>query len=241
MAVQYLKERAVIAIGGEDAEQFLQGLISNDITKAGAEQWLYALMLTPQGKLLWDMFITIADNRYLVDVSRAQLAEALKKFKMYKLRAKVAIEDISADYMVVVSPDTVMGLMIDPRKSELGYRGVVATNAAIAEAGSEYHLQRIMLKVVDMDCDLSPATFFPLELGMNELHAIDYNKGCYVGQEVTARTHHRGVVRKEVISVDLADESTIPERGSALEFEGRRATALGFIGHKGLLLARKME
>lgn len=192
-----LTNRTLLAISGDDALPFLQGLISNDINKVNSTNAIYALMLTPQGKFLYDFFIYEYDGRILLDCNAAKIEEIKKKLTMYKLRSKVVIEDISAEYNVValISPSAAEETIYpDPRSNAMPARAIIKKLETSKGNLQDYELLRIKL-CIPSDIDMEDS--FPLEYAMDTHNAIDYQKGCYVGQEVTARTHYRGVVRKK--------------------------------------------
>lgn len=201
-------DRSVIKLSGPDSTKFLQSIVTNDVTQKS--DYIYALILTPQGKILYDLFIhRINEVEYDLDIPKAQSADMIKLMKMYKLRSNVDIQDFSAEKKVVgCLSESSHGLKPDPRHTELGFRGIVDSNIDIAslEDMNVYHIKRISLKIPDYSMDLASATakFFPLELALDKCNAISYTKGCYIGQEVTARVHYRGTVRKklEVIEAD---------------------------------------
>jgi folate-binding protein YgfZ len=189
------KSRNILWIRGKDAPALLQGIISNDIYKARSDAWLYSLMLSPQGKILADLFIKATNDGFIVDIPTLELENILAKLKLYKLRSDVTIDHMPALKVLVNCVDG----QVDPRHAELGFRNIVET------AGDNvnehlYHLSRMKLLVPDFAMDLWANKFYPHELNMNNLGAIDYKKGCYVGQEVTARVEYRGVVRKRIYS-----------------------------------------
>jgi folate-binding protein YgfZ len=234
-----LSGRSVIAISGEDAESFLQGVISNDITKATESNAIYAALLTPQGKFLHDFFITRQAGRLLMDVEAERKADLIRRLTMYKLRAKVEITD-EGDGLAVFAlfgdgaPEA-LGLTApgqakplgggvvygDPRVAALGARAMLPVgeaDTALKETGFQaadaeaYHRQRLALGVPDGSHDIPAEKAFLLESNFEDLHGIDFDKGCYVGQELTARTKHRGTVRKRLFRVDI--DGPLPDPGT---------------------------
>lgn len=184
--------RKVIAVTGDDAGQFLQGLITNDIGKAKPDAWLYALVLTAQGKIIADAFIQTTDGGYLLDCPGTEVATLLTKLRLYRLRSKVNIEERDTYHILLSKYEG----QDDPRHPDLWKRSL--TTGVLLGNNDPYHTLRIQLLVPDFAMDLWTEKFYPHELGMNNLNAIDYKKGCYVGQEVTARVEYRGVVRKKL-------------------------------------------
>ncbi len=211
----YIKlNRFVLAISGEDNKSFLQSLITNDINKLSKSQALYALMLTPQGKFLYDFFFYEEDNRILLDCNLKNSEEIKKKLNMYKLRSKVIIDDVSGTYSAIayINQENTCPyntILPDPRSAKLPLRGIINNklyqdinkNGFIEGDINTYEDIRINLGI-SSDADMEAEKSFPLEFKMDEFNAIDYQKGCYIGQEVTTRTHHRGIVRKKPYIVE---------------------------------------
>ncbi|MEQ8226771.1 MAG: folate-binding protein [Rhodospirillales bacterium] len=239
-----LEDRGVLAIAGEDARSFLQGLISNDINKVTDEQAIHAALLTPQGKYLHDFFIAeVADGTLLLDGERDRLSDLAKRLKLYKLRAKADISDQSDDWRVAVLSGGKTGLgdtpsrasvtaggvlFNDPRLPALGARAILPADTAEAtltdlglQAGDRaaYDLLRIGLGVPDGSRDLVIDKSILLESGFDELNGVDWNKGCYMGQELTARTKYRGLIKKRLMPVDI--EGALPEPGTPVTLDGK--------------------
>ena len=200
-----LSHRSVIRIDGPDSDQYLQGLISNDIEKCGCDFFTYATLLSPQGKLLYDFFIlkNTAGNGYIIDIPSSYSEELIKKLNIYKLRSKVDISTCD-DLRVITSNEKVFeDFYPDPRVKDFCFRALVDCSKEYNSAEHDYHNSRINLKVPELSLDFDSNQFYPLELSMDKLNAIDYQKGCYVGQEVTARTTYRGVVRKSIYKLEF--------------------------------------
>lgn len=226
--------RSVISISGEDSLRLLQGIITNDIERVSGKNAIYTFQLTPQGKYLFDFFISQSEDGYLVDISTSQKGDFLKKLKIYKLRSQVEIKDLSEELEVVsLLGDKVFEKMeegaalgsvhefckgyayIDPRSKAMYARSIIgrdnkykAFHAQEFELGdvSGYHKIRIENNIPEGAFDLIQEKSYPLQYRMEELNGVDFNKGCYVGQEVTARTKHRGVVRKKTYTVKSIGE-----------------------------------
>jgi len=194
----HLTSRTCLHIRGEDAASFLQGLITNDIRKAARGELVYSAMLTPQGKFLHDFFITAHEGGFLVETDGARAQDFKKRLMLYKLRSKVEIADLPHAVIAgweearLDQPLT----FTDPRLAALGFRAYVPAMPELAPSEADYHAHRIRLGVPDGAHDLLVEKSFLLEWGIDQLHGVDYQKGCYVGQEVTARTHYRGQVKK---------------------------------------------
>jgi folate-binding protein YgfZ len=256
-------DRAIIAVAGEDRQAFLQGLISNDTAKISAGRAVYATLLTAQGRFLFDLFIAEQDGRYLVDCAGPRRADLIKRLSLYRLRSKATISDADADWCAAVlfgdGAAAAVGLggeagsaaafgggvaYVDPRLPDLGVRLILPRATAQASLdglkaandanGVAYHRLRITLGVPDAARDLTPEKSILLENGFDELSAIDWQKGCYMGQELTARTRYRGLVRKRLLPVRI--EGTPPAPGTPLMLgdqemaEMRGASADGTIG-----------
>ena len=254
-------DRAVITVAGEDRQAFLQGLISNDTAKITPDRAIYATLLTAQGRFLFDLFIVGEADRYLVDCAAPRRADLIKRLTMYKLRSKVTIADADADWCVVLLfGDGALDRIgqgagtagafgngvayVDPRLPDLGVRLVLprvtaretleGLSAVEDPDGAAYHRHRIALGVPDAARDLTPEKSILLENGFDELNAIDWQKGCYMGQELTARTRYRGLVRKRLLPVRI--EGGAPAPGTPLMLgdqelgEMRSASADGTLG-----------
>jgi len=227
-----LDNRALIAVTGADHSDFLQGLISNDIKKVTAGTVIFAALLTPQGKFLFDFFVMPYENGVLIDCDASVLQPLMKKLRIYKLRSDVTLTDVSNDLSVVaiynIATDTppVLNnmeafLYIDPRKPEAGFRAVLPA-AAIQRLStddsyaittkSDYNIHRLKMGLPDGCIDLTPEKSTLLESGYDELNAIDWDKGCYMGQELTARTKYRGLVKKRMLEVTIS--GPIPDIGA---------------------------
>lgn len=228
--------RGYIIVSGEDRVDFLQGLLTNDVTKITDQQSIYALLLTPQGKYCYDLIISqINNDSWVIEGDKDRLHDLIARLNMYKLRSQVIVTP-DPDYCVVAlwSPhgivDDVAGAlelparpgatqttslwtaMIDPRLIALGARLRIKRDSVthLTEClgvtlvdESEYKYHRIMQGVPESASELIVDKSIPLECGMDELNAIDWDKGCYVGQELTARTRYRGLVRKRLIPMTV--------------------------------------
>lgn len=224
--------RAVLTVAGEDRRAFLQGLISNDIAKAGPDRAIWAAFLTPQGKFVHDLFIVEVGNAFLIDVEAARLAEFVRKLSMYKLRSKVVIAPVPELAVFAVFGDGALAALglaeqsgaaapfaagvafVDPRFAALGARLYAATApAGFAEVPfAAWDEARIRLGIPDGSRDLPVEKAILLENGFDELGGVDFQKGCYMGQELTARTKYRGLVRKRLLPVTFTGAP--PEPGS---------------------------
>jgi len=217
-----LEDRGVVSVSGADATSFLQGLLTNDVEQLDPGEARYAALLTPQGKILFDMIVVRApggdEPSYLVDCAAAQAADLAKRLGFYKLRAKVVVADVSADRAVVAfwgdDRPAVDGLLYaDPRDSRLGWRAILPRLAAAAVGlahVNEYEGLRIAVGAPKGGLDFAYADAFPHDANFDLLHGVDFEKGCYVGQEVVSRMRHRGTARKRVTRVKLAGPAPAP-------------------------------
>jgi folate-binding protein YgfZ len=230
-----LENRGVLRLSGTDARSFLQGLITSDMNKVSATKAIYATMLTPQGKFLYDFFIAEQDGSFIIDVNKEQLPAIVKKLSMYKLRSDVKIEDVSGGYKVValvgdgalpLVGETSAGnakqiadgvVFVDPRSAKLFVRGLVGHEYKPGfEAGkfAEYEKIRIEAGIASGDIDMESEGAYPLFFGMDELNGVDFKKGCYVGQEVTARMHHKTELRKKIYVIEAVDKLPLQDFGA---------------------------
>ncbi len=228
------RDRALISLSGEDRQAFLQGLVSNDVAKVTAAQAIYAAFLTAQGKYLHDIFIAGDGERLLIECEAARRADLLRRLSLYKLRSKVALAEENNLSVGLWFGDGSTGRVAPRGQSRRGAgrarRGDLCRSAAggigrarlsaaptslPAETGSreDYDRLRISLGVPDGSRDLPVEKAILLENGFDELNAIDWDKGCYMGQELTARTRYRGLVRKRLMPVAI--EGPAPEFGAA--------------------------
>ncbi len=197
-----LSDRAIIEISGSDRKKFLQGLITNDINKTSENNLIYACMLNAQGRFLYDFFIFEQSEKLLLDCYAPRRDEILQKFGFYKLRSQVTIK--KNDELKVFST-LKKSQFNDPRNNALGFR-LYAKEETATDTINSYHFIRITNKIPESEYDLTYEKSFIAEFNFDNLNAIDYNKGCYVGQEPTARIHHLGEVRKEIIYLKLPQQ-----------------------------------
>ncbi len=234
-------DRGVIKITGDDTETFLQGLISNDIRRADGTRGLYAALLTPQGKYLFDFFIVRDGDALLVDCYRDDIELFVKKLTMFKLRSKVTLEDVSDDYDVYAlfgdnvpaalgmtgaqhKTDDGCILYTDPRLDQAGVRAFAPSGVDVAAWGEDasddaYQYHRISLGLVETPLDLIKDKSILLESGFDELSGVDWKKGCYMGQELTARTKYRGLIKKRLVPIKITDGA--PATGSVISYAGK--------------------
>jgi folate-binding protein YgfZ len=220
-----LPERGVIRITGEDRESFLQGLVSNDVAAVAPGHAIWAALLTPQGKWLADFFVLAEGDSLLLDAERAQLAMLAERLKRFRLRSKVSI-DVPAGLSVYAAwdgePDIDATTAPDPRLPEAGWRLIVSHPVTTNETAAEWDIHRLSLGLPDGSRDLESEKTVLLEAGFDELNGVSWTKGCYLGQELTARTKYRGLVKRRLVPVDV--EGPLPATGTPVY---RDATEVG--------------
>ncbi len=227
-----LEDRATLAIAGADNRVFLQGLISNDVNRVDAGRAVYAAFLTAQGRYLHDFFVIAMGEDLLLDCEAARCADLARRLRMYKLRSRVSLEERGADLVVAAligdGVAEALGLpgddpgaaaafaggvaYLDPRLAAAGARAVLPRAGAaksLEEAGfvavgaENYDRHRIALGLADGSRDMEIGRSILLECGFDELHGVDWSKGCFLGQELTARTKYRGLIRKRLLPVTV--------------------------------------
>ncbi len=217
-SIAHLPERTVLKLSGADARSFLDNLVTCDMDAVTPNLAGYGALLTPQGKIIADFLIAEAPAEdgggFLIDAPAAAADGLARKLALYKLRAKVVIEDLSAMATVVAATDGAalsdeIGLAYaDPRLGALGGRAIVASEdaARIATVGADaYHARRIGLGVPDGGKDFPYAETFPHEALLDQLGGVSFTKGCYVGQEVVSRMQHRGTARTRCVPIRFVD------------------------------------
>src|SRR5579862_8623761 len=232
MKAAFLPDRGVVKVTGDTARDFLNGLITTDMTRLAPGQGRFGALLTPQGKITIDFLITEAPaghgGGFLIDCPKP-LAQALAdKLKFYRLRAKIDVENLSDSLGVLAAWDGVPALkpdltFTDPRNAKLGLRIFVpdelaqkaadAIGAELVDA-SVYEAHRIAVGIPRGGLDFMYGDAFPHETNMDRLSGVDFDKGCYVGQEVVSRMQHRGTARTRTVRVLL--DGPAPEVGSAI-------------------------
>jgi hypothetical protein len=205
-----LGNRAVISVSGPEAKSFLQGLITNDIGQLAPDSPLYAALLTPQGKVLFDFLLNEQDNAVLLDCAAGSAELLLRRLTMYRLRAKVELA--WRDDLVVYWNPQCSG---DPRLPALGQRAIAPRGDANADDPRDYLLHRLELGVPE-GTDFGSDKMFALDAGLEELRAISFGKGCYIGQELTARMKHRGTARKRLLPVIAEGSADLPSPGTEI-------------------------
>jgi folate-binding protein YgfZ len=226
MEPAHLEDRAVIAISGPQARDFLQGLVTNDVVGGLAPgTGLYAALLSAQGKILFDFLVTEGEGAVLVDVARESQEALLKKLQLYRLRAKVEIEprdqlgvylDLRGhpDNRPTSYADRAVSFR-DPRLAVLGTRSIGARAEMPVELSSSaaYHAARLATGVPE-GADFGSEKIFALDAGLAELNGVSFTKGCYIGQELTSRMKHRATSRKRILRI--AAETPLPRIGTGI-------------------------
>lgn len=243
-----LESRGLITVGGPDSAEFLQGLISNDIKQVSPERAIWAALLTPQGKYLHDFFITVMDGVYFLDCEKARLMDLGQRLSRYKLRANIDL-GVADSHLVVALPGEAalakLGLpsepgtaremsdgvvYVDPRLAAVGARALLLKEtgeAALKELGfapqsvDAYDRLRLECGLPDGSRDMVVEKAILLESNFDELHGVNWDKGCYMGQELTARTKYRGLVKKRLMPVEISGAA--PEPGTQVLLDGKDA------------------
>jgi hypothetical protein len=260
-----LDDRGLLAVGGADRRAFLQGLVSNDVDKVARDRAIYAALLTPQGKYLHDFFVAELGETLYLDAEAARLDDLGRRLGLYKLRSKVTIAPAGPGWAVAAlfGPEALARLhlpaepgraralgdglaYVDPRLVAAGARAILpaeGADAALEAAGfaevprADYERLRLSLGLPDGSRDLVVEKSILLENGFAELNGIDWDKGCFMGQELTARTRYRGLVKKRLLPVRI--EGPAPAPGTPLLLGDKDAGEMrSAAGDLGLALVR---
>ena len=259
-----LDNRGVVSVSGKDAASFLQGLVSNDVDRVSESRAIWAAFLTPQGKFLHEFMIVKHDDGFLLDCERDRRDDLITRLTRFRLRAKVDIkpeddgaiaaawgDDVFDTFDIPATPGSAVRrsdviIFADPRLTDIGVRlvGPPEDLATVAETldfqltdGSAYDQKRIELGLPDGSRDLDVEKALLLENGFEELAGVDFDKGCYIGQELTARTHYRALIKKRLLPVKI--DGPVPDPGAPLTVDGKHAGEMrSAIGSDGLALVR---
>lgn len=247
MHAAILSDRGVIKLSGEDAKTFLNGLVTTDVTRLEPGTGRFGALLTPQGKIVADFLVTEAPagdgGGLLIDCPRALATPLATKLGFYKLRAKVSVENLSDSFAVLAlwggepaaKPDLCFA---DPRAATLGWRVLIAPEAAAGTAAlvgakmtdeTAYEAHRIGCGVPRGGVDFSYGDAFPHETNMDRLDGVDFDKGCYIGQEVVSRMQHRGTARTRTVRVGF--DGAAPQAGAPILAGDKQAGAMGSSAH----------
>ncbi|NKB50296.1 MAG: folate-binding protein [Alphaproteobacteria bacterium] len=240
-------DRGLVSIAGADRRTLLQGLISQDVDRITSSQASYGAFLTPQGKYLHDFCLAEIGDRLILDGEQGRGEELIERIKRFKLRAKVELsvadglstfavfgENVPAALGLADTPGAARPfgegtVFVDPRAAELGCRLIVPTTdtaailtelPAIEGTPEDYEVLRIGLGVPDGTRDMDVEKSILLECNFETLNGVDWDKGCYIGQEVTARTKYRGLVKRQLVAVSIDGETPAP--GSAIHANGKK-------------------
>ena len=228
-----LPDRAAIEVAGDDRVAFLQGLVSNDVTEAVPGRAAWAALLTPQGRWLADFFILHDQDRLLLDCERGQAEMLIARLSRFRLRAKVALSltGLRVHAAWDGAPKAASGVLAaaDPRLPEAGWRvltpGVLAAGDAVAldaaQDAADWDRHRLLLGLPDGSRDCESEKTLLLEAGFDELGGISWTKGCYMGQELTARTRYRGLLKRRLVPVHSS--GALPAPGTVLTHGGIEA------------------
>src|SRR5260370_34699595 len=255
MKAAFLPDRGVVKVSGEDARNFLNGLVTTDVTQLAPGYGRFGALLTPQGKIIVDFLITEAPSGhgggFLIDCPRALAQDLATKLGFYKLRAKVAVENLSGSLGVLAAWDGDLTVKpdlsyADPRHAALGWRILVPEELKQKVAdligadlvdSAAYEAHRIASGVPRGGLDFMYGDPFPHETNMDRLHGVDFEKGCYVGQQVVSRMPHRGTARTRTVRIVFEDFAPEPGTGS-LAGDKPVGTIGSTAGQNGLALIR---
>ena len=228
-----LEDRGILYVSGPDTKEFLQNVVTNDIEKINDKNTIFSSLLTPQGKYLFDFIITKHKNGYFLDCEKNQTTDLFEKLSLYKLRSKVAILNLSNEFVVaIISRDRFLNfnnvqdkegytikfredsLFLDPRNKKLGarliinleklYLSIKKLNLKPAEPKNYYELSH-KLGIPQIECINLKDKLFGIECNFEELNGIDFKKGCYVGQENTARIKLKNKLSKRLLPFEVID------------------------------------
>jgi len=232
-SVYILKDRAILYVNGQDAKDFLQNLISNDINKVTDDSSCFASLLTPQGKFLYEFIVVKHKSGFFIDCEKAQSDEILKQLNLYKIRSKVEILNLSNEFVVasfsyekylsIDKSKDILGftmkyredpIILDPRNKNLGARLIINLEKLYLSLKKlelkddnieDYHNQSHKLGIVPKNLNKLKNKLFGIECNFEELNGIDFKKGCYVGQENTARIKLKNKLSKRLLPVEIID------------------------------------
>ncbi|CAK8689342.1 unnamed protein product [Clavelina lepadiformis] len=264
-----LNHRAIIQIDGQQSIEFLQGLLTNDVTLLAKQKSMYAMMLNRNGRVLHDVLLyrsmSTTGSEILLECQSEDTESILKALKAYKLRKKVSfspkqdyklyqvhldsrlkgIDDdkiqsqhLASDPSILLHRDKVVQISPDPRLTWLGWRVIATSQPCTDDLLGEpdgYHMLRYKLGIPEGSTDLPPGRCFPLEANIEFMNGISFNKGCYIGQELTARTHYTGVIRKRLMPFSILNHKDLSKDTKLFDSKGKSvgkvlATLCGTVG-----------
>ena len=245
--VYILEDRSILYISGDDCYEFLQNLVSNDLSKVKDDNSCFASLLTPQGKFLFEFIIVKHKSGYFIDCEKSQSEELFKQLNLYKLRSKVDLMNLSNEFVVAAfslkkflefdDAKLILGhtikyredpILLDPRNQDLGARLIINLEKLYlslkklklkSSDTSEYHALSHKLGIVPLGLNKLQNKLFGVECNYEELNGIDYKKGCFVGQENTARIKHKDKLSKRLFSLELINGSV--KENDIINFEGK--------------------
>ncbi len=229
--------RVVLRISGADARDLLQDLVTNNLDWLEAGKLIYSALLTPQGKYLFDFFVTTDGDAILMEVAKDRAPALAQRLLMYRLRREMEIEALDLTVSLHWGEGEVpKGAMTDPRDGRLGWRCYGAPVAGETAGRAAYDALRIATMTPETGIELIPDDSYILEMGFERLNGVDFRKGCYVGQEVTARMKHKTELRKGLAIVDVEGAASA---GDTIDCDGKAAGQLHTVsGSKALAYLR---
>ena len=216
-----LPERGVIAVEGDDRVAFLQGLVSNDIEAVRPNHAVWAALLTAQGKWLADFFVFATADSLLLDCEAAQIPMLIQRLSRYRLRMKAALREETALHVHVAwggRPDCGGVIAPDPRLPDFAWRMLTTETLAAGATADDWDRYRLAAGLPDGSKDMESDRSTLLEAGFDELAGVSWSKGCYMGQELTARTKYRGLVKRRLVPVEV--EGALPVPGTPVLRDG---------------------
>ncbi|MBX2805034.1 MAG: folate-binding protein [Hyphomicrobiales bacterium] len=248
-----LNDRGIVEVAGPDSASFLHNLLTNNIEQLKTRAAAYAALLSPKGKILFDFLVyRRSEDRFLLDCAKEVTADFVKKLTLYKLRANITVTDRSDELAVgaiwaeAAALPATEGLEAydDPRFAPLGQRFVAPASfwatqpgADDENAASAYHQRRIAFGIPEGGRDFAFGDAFPHDACFDALNGVDYRKGCYIGQEVVSRMHHKGTAKSGVVIIEADDQ--LPESGAEIHAGDSPAGHLGSVdGARGIAIVR---
>jgi folate-binding protein YgfZ len=221
--------RTVLRVSGPDARSLLQGLLTQNLDRLAAEPTLYAGLLSPQGKVIADMFVWGApDDDVFIDADPTRGGDLLRRLNLYKLRAAARIEDISATTAVLIHDKQFDDASADPRLPALGFRALSPRMGAPSADPAALLAHRLALGVPDLAADAAPEEVFALEALFEELDGVDFQKGCFIGQENVSRMKRRATTRKKFCPVAFDGEA--PAQGAIVRADDAELGSIRAVG-----------
>lgn len=235
-----LESRSLVEVAGPEASDFLDRMITQNTEAADGRTAAFGALLTPQGKIISDFLVVRQDNGgFLLDAPAAGGSDLRKRLAMFKLRANVTIEPSPlVVYAGRGAPPPAGIVAADPRHPDLGWRLYAAEGTIVTNSDeSVWQAHRVALGIPEAGADLPLLDAFPHDLAMDSLRGVDFDKGCYVGQEVVSRMRYRGTARRR--PVVLSAEGDLPPAGTEILIGGRVAGYLGSVsGRRGIAILR---